>query len=281
MHVDDKSTTEETVHNEISIDPTTNDTFSQQTLPVIKKFTLSKWISSLMIVWSAAICCMAAVSNFGELVVTRLFLGVAESGFVPGAFFLLSMWYKSSQLAVKFAIFYSGNALSGAFGGLLAYFITGYMHGKGGLEGWRWLLLLEGLSTLVLALVSLDYWVTCLRKDDDTLSDLQHNAKFNLHSLYLTLKDLRVYIALSIGLFSGTAINSIVLYLSTLRSWMIYYLLGLAAFKPIKFAWFSGVFAKPHDKRAIFQAMLFVVTDISGVLSSMLYQKNDEPKYCK
>ncbi|CAG8770244.1 12591_t:CDS:2, partial [Racocetra fulgida] len=82
--------------------------------------------------------------------------------------------------------------------GLLAYFITGYINGKGGLEGWRWLLLLEGLSTFVLALASFlilpdfpetatfltvqerDYWVTCLRKDDGTFSDPQHHAKFNL-----------------------------------------------------------------------------------------------------
>lgn len=105
---------------------------------VIKKFTPSKWIPALMVVWSVVICCMAAVKDFSELIATRLLLGIAESGFTPGAFFLMSMWYKRSQCAVRFSLFFSGSVLSGAFGGLLAYFITKYMDGKGNLEGWRW-----------------------------------------------------------------------------------------------------------------------------------------------
>ncbi|CAG8510522.1 4147_t:CDS:2 [Scutellospora calospora] len=120
-----------------------------------KKFTPSKWIPFLMILWFAVICCMAAVNNFGELITTRILLGVAEAGFSPGAFFLLSMWYRQSQLAARFTIFFSGSALAGVFGGLLAYFIVGNMDGKVNLEGWRWLFLLEGLATFVISLISL------------------------------------------------------------------------------------------------------------------------------
>ncbi|RIB28638.1 major facilitator superfamily domain-containing protein [Gigaspora rosea] len=179
------------------------------------------------------LCCMAAVKNFGELIATRLLLGVAEAGFVPGAFFLLSMWYKRSQCAVRFSLFLSGSVLSGAFGGLLAYFITKYMDGKGGLEGWRWLFLLEGLTTFIFSLVSFfilpnfpetatfltvqerDYWVTCLRKDDCSLNDSQH-YKIDHHSLYLVVKDSKIYIVMLIGIFIGTAIHSIALYLPTI-----------------------------------------------------------------
>ncbi|RIB00619.1 major facilitator superfamily domain-containing protein [Gigaspora rosea] len=199
---------------------------------VIKKFTPSKWIPALMVAWSVVICCMAAVNNFGGLVATRLLLGVAEAGFVPGAFFILSMWYKRSQCAIRFSLFHSGSFLSGAFGGLLAYFITKYMDGKGGLEGWRWLFLLEGLTTLIFSLVSFfilpnfpetatfltvqerDYWVTCLRKDDCSLNDSQH-YKIDHHSLYLVVKDSKIYIVMFMGIFVGTTFHSIALYLPT------------------------------------------------------------------
>ncbi|RIB28650.1 major facilitator superfamily domain-containing protein [Gigaspora rosea] len=200
---------------------------------VIKKFTPSKWIPTLMVVWSVVVCCMAAVKNFGELIATRLLLGVFEAGFTPGAFFLLSMWYKRSQCAVRFSLFCSGSVLSGAFGGFLAYFIIRYMDGKGNLEGWRWLFLLEGLATFIFSLAAFfilpnfpetatfltvqerDYWVTCLRKDDCTSNDSQHH-KIDHHSLYLVVRDLKIYIAILIGIFIGTALNSIALYLPTL-----------------------------------------------------------------
>ncbi|CAG8771367.1 27046_t:CDS:10, partial [Dentiscutata erythropus] len=209
---------------------------------VISKFTPSKWIPALMVIWSAVICCMAAASNFGELIATRFLLGVAESGFTPGAFFLLSMWYKRSQYAIRFSLFYSGSVLSGAFGGLLAYLITKYMNGNGSLEGWRWLFLLEGIATFVFSLASFfilpnfpetatfltvqerDYWVTSLRKDDYTLNDLRKDDytlnglqqhKITHYSLYLVIKDLKIYIEMLIGLFIGTTLNSIALYLPT------------------------------------------------------------------
>ncbi|RIB28643.1 major facilitator superfamily domain-containing protein [Gigaspora rosea] len=186
---------------------------------VIKKFTPSKWIPALMVAWSVVICCMAAVKNFGGLVATRLLLGVFEAGFVPGAFFLLSMC------------------------GLLAYFITKYMDGKGGLEGWRWLFLLEGLITFIFSLASFfilpnfpetatfltvqerDYWVTCLRKDDCTLNDSQH-YKIDHHSLYLVVKDSKIYIVMLIGIFIGSALHSIALYLPT-----VIYSMGFDPFK--------------------------------------------------
>ncbi|KAG6861601.1 hypothetical protein C0995_014508 [Termitomyces sp. Mi166 len=44
-------------------------------------------------------------------------------------------------------------SLSGAFGGLLATAIT-KMEGVGGLAGWRWIYILEGLATIIASLIS-------------------------------------------------------------------------------------------------------------------------------
>ncbi|CAG8829227.1 14580_t:CDS:10, partial [Gigaspora margarita] len=304
---------------------------------VIKKFTPSKWIPALMVVWSVVICCMAAVKDFSELIATRLLLGIAESGFTPGAFFLMSMWYKRSQCAVRFSLFFSGSVLSGAFGGLLAYFITKYMDGKENLEGWRWLFLLEGLATFIFSLASFfilpnfpetatfltvqerDYWVTSLHKDDCTLNVSQRH-KIDHHSLYLVVKDSKIYIAMLIGIFLGTALNSIALYLPTViysmgfdplksqlltvppyfTGWCISLAITLHSDKaeersfhlifggclaiivaPLSVAWVSSIFSIPHDKRAIALAMLIAFGNISGVLASMLYPTNDGPRYFK
>lgn len=49
---------------------------------------------------------------------------------------------------MRIALFYTSSALSGAFAGLLAFAIA-KMDGIGGLEGWRWIFILEGLLTVV------------------------------------------------------------------------------------------------------------------------------------
>jgi MFS family permease len=44
--------------------------------------------------------------------------------------------------------------MAGAFGGLLAGVITEYMDGVGSTPGWQWLFIIEGLGTVVIAVVA-------------------------------------------------------------------------------------------------------------------------------
>ncbi|CAF1224997.1 unnamed protein product, partial [Rotaria sordida] len=76
---------------------------------------------------------MGLVNSFGGLLACRLFLGAAESGLFPGVNYYLSSWYKRRELSWRISIFFSAAALSGAFGGVLAYGIT-KMAGIGGQE---------------------------------------------------------------------------------------------------------------------------------------------------
>lgn len=75
-------------------------------------------------------------------------MGAFEAGFFPGAMAFMNKWYTKYELATRFAVFYSGSALAGAFSGLLAFAIS-KMDGVGGLEGWRWIFILEGIVTVV------------------------------------------------------------------------------------------------------------------------------------
>ena len=51
------------------------------------------------------------------------------------------------------AIFFSAAAVSGSFGGLLAFAIE-KMNGRGGLSGWAWIFVLEGIVTIICGLAS-------------------------------------------------------------------------------------------------------------------------------
>ncbi|GKZ81516.1 hypothetical protein AnigIFM56816_006037 [Aspergillus niger] len=78
--------------------------------------------------------------------------GMFETGMFPGCFYLLGMWYKRSEAQKRFSFFFSSTTLAGAFGGLLASGL-GEMAGLRGYGGWRWVFIIEGVITCVVAIV--------------------------------------------------------------------------------------------------------------------------------
>lgn len=113
---------------------------------------LSQWTRSLTYCRLQGI-----VKNFAGLMVVRVFLAICEAGFFPAASYLLTMWYRRSEIQTRASVFYSAGALSGAVSGLLAYLLQ-LMNGVAGLEGWRWLFLLEGIITVLVG-CSVKFWL--------------------------------------------------------------------------------------------------------------------------
>lgn len=65
-------------------------------------------------------------------------------------FYLIGMWYGRAQAQRRFTFFFGSASLAGAFGGLLASAI-GKMDRLQGYRGWRWIFILEGVLTCVVA----------------------------------------------------------------------------------------------------------------------------------
>jgi hypothetical protein len=63
------------------------------------------------------------------------------------------MWYCRHEIQLRQALFFSAASVAGAFSGLLAFAIS-KMDGVGGLAGWRWIFILEGLATVVVAVLA-------------------------------------------------------------------------------------------------------------------------------
>lgn len=63
------------------------------------------------------------------------------------------MWYKRSEAQKRYSIFFASTEVAGAFGGLLAAAI-GNMDGLRGFRAWRWIFILEGTLTCVIAFLS-------------------------------------------------------------------------------------------------------------------------------
>lgn len=96
--------------------------------------------------------CQALVNNFAGLVAIRLMIGILEAGLIPGSIFLLAAYYPRYELQWRVGMLHVGNALSNAFGGLLAYAVAS-IRSSNGWSGWRWIFVIEGTLTVVVTLM--------------------------------------------------------------------------------------------------------------------------------
>ncbi|KAI8070524.1 major facilitator superfamily domain-containing protein [Gilbertella persicaria] len=130
---------------------------------ILKKTNAAKWLSFIMLVWGLATLLTAFVIDFTGLLVARLILGAAESGYIPGIMFLLSKVYTPQEFSFRVSILITMATLSGLVSGPLTYAMS-WLDGKNGLNDWQYLFIFEGVPTIVLAMVS--YWFL--------FDDLQH-----------------------------------------------------------------------------------------------------------
>lgn len=121
---------------------------------VLKLFTPRRWIAFIVTAWGIIATLTGLVESYGALIACRLLLGIVEAGLFPGLSVYLTFFYTKHELALRIGYLFVSAAIAGALGGLLAYGI-GHMDGVCGMRGWRWILIIEGMPSVVLGLVTL------------------------------------------------------------------------------------------------------------------------------
>lgn len=124
---------------------------------LITKVKPGLYMSGWMVVWAAVSALTALVQNFGGLVACRFFLGITEAPFYPGATYMLSIFYTRREVAARIALLYCAQILATGFSGLIAAGVFEGLDGVRGLAGWRWLFIVEGAVTAVVAI--LGFWL--------------------------------------------------------------------------------------------------------------------------
>lgn len=120
----------------------------------ITKVRPSIFMATFMVLWAIASTLTGISRNFTDLAITRFFIGVLEAPFYPGALYMLSLFYTKKELATRISVLFTGNVCGTAFAGLIAIGVF-KLDGRAGLEGWRWLFIIQGLLTFMVALLSL------------------------------------------------------------------------------------------------------------------------------
>ncbi|KAL8778794.1 MAG: hypothetical protein Q9194_001792 [Teloschistes cf. exilis] len=120
---------------------------------LIRKIGPRVFLSTISLLWGITVMGFGFVNKYKDMVGLRVVLGIFESGIYPGIAFLLSTWYTRYDVGKRFSVFYIIGCIANAFGGILAYGFM-QMDGLGDKAGWRWIFIMEGLITVVVAVIA-------------------------------------------------------------------------------------------------------------------------------
>lgn len=121
---------------------------------VLARVGARRWIARIMITWGLVSMAMMFVTTPLSFYVLRFILGAAEAGFFPGLILYLTHWFPARERARAVALFMTATAMAGVIGAPISSAIL-QLDGLGGLHGWQWLFIIEGLPAVLLAPVVL------------------------------------------------------------------------------------------------------------------------------
>ncbi|MCB4806428.1 D-galactonate transporter [Methylobacterium brachiatum] len=114
-------------------------------------------ITRIMVIWGLISASMAFVNGPVLFYCLRFLLGVFEAGLFPGIILYFTHWFPGRYRARIIAIFMSGIAVAGVIGGPISGFIMNSLDDVGGLKGWQWMFILEGLPTTLVGVIVMAY----------------------------------------------------------------------------------------------------------------------------
>ncbi|GAD96777.1 conserved hypothetical protein [Paecilomyces variotii No. 5] len=112
---------------------------------LLQKVGPQRWLSFQIISWGLVATFQAFATNYAGYLVTRILLGLCEAGFIPGALYTMSTWYKKSETSLRISLFFLGNLLASATVSLIGAGIL-TMAGRDGVA-------VEGIITIGIGII--------------------------------------------------------------------------------------------------------------------------------
>lgn len=184
-----------------------------------------RWIALLMLVWGLLSSALMLVQDAWGFYVLRFLLGVAEAGFFPGILVLLNRWFPADRRGQATALFAIAVPMAGVLGGPLSGWILENFHDRGGLRGWQWMFLIEGLPVVLLGLLvlkalpdSIDQatWLSAAQKAWLHKAQQQEEQRKSINRFSNILKDRHAWLLVGIYFAVMLAVNTIAFWMPTL-----------------------------------------------------------------
>jgi MFS family permease len=138
---------------------------------VMQRIGARKTLLRIMFLWGLTSASTMFIRTPFEFYAIRFLLGIFEAGFFPGVVLYLTFWYPPERRARIVAILMSAGVVAGIVAGPLSGSIIQNLEGLGGLKGWQWMYVLQGLPCCLLGVLAFFY-----------LSDRPEQAKWLGHA---------------------------------------------------------------------------------------------------
>lgn len=259
---------------------------------LLEKIGARKTLLRIMVLWGAAAVAMMFVSTPTQFYVVRFLLGAFEAGFFPGVILYFTYWYPSVRRGQVIAIFMSATTIVSVIAGPLCGAILKYFDGVGGLHGWQWLFIVQGLPAIVLGFLVYTLledkpgdagWLSRDEKqllDDRLKNDVKDVEGEPSGTFGQMLRDPKVYVLSLVYFLLLGATYTMVFWLPTLiQSWGVkdLFLIGIYAAIPNAVGVIGMILIgrnsdKWHERRWHFAAC--VVIAAVGLFATTLLQGN-------
>ncbi|KAK8060636.1 Major facilitator superfamily transporter [Apiospora saccharicola] len=133
--------------------------FDLHILPIIILLYLCCFMDRINIVpilsigWGATSSFIGLVRTKKEFYILRLLLGLFEAGYFATVCLYFTFFYRRRELGTRICYLFATTAFAGSIAGLLGYAIGSLDH-RGGLQAWRWLLIIEGIPSILLGCIA-------------------------------------------------------------------------------------------------------------------------------
>src|SRR5215510_4704184 len=176
---------------------------------LLQRIGAKKTIMRITIGWGLTSVAMMYVKTPEWFYALRFLLGVFEAGFYPGIILYLTYWFPNDRRAKAFGMFMSASAIAGVIGGPLAGAIMTGLNGVNGWHGWQWVLLLEGIPSVLMGVITWFYltdkpeqakWLT-ERERQLVHEDLERDNQamgHREHSIMASLRDSKIWLLIAI-----------------------------------------------------------------------------------
>jgi MFS family permease len=188
---------------------------------VLARIVVRKTLLRIMVAWGVLTAAQMFIRTAGELYVVRLLFGAAEAGFIPGILLYLTYWFPDQYRGRVTSLFLMAIPLSGVIGGPISGMIMQHLNDVGGLRGWQWLFLLEGIPAVILGFVAYFYlqdgpaqarWLTEQERatiEHDLESDRQKSSRGFTHGFAEVFKDPMMYALMLMSFTVNCGINTV------------------------------------------------------------------------
>lgn len=124
---------------------------------LMHKVGARRTITRIMVLWGITSASMMFVRDETSFYILRILLGIFEAGFAPGIILYLTYWFPARRMAAVMGIYMLAGPIGSILGSGVSAAIIAAMDNIGGLAGWQWMFLIQGLPCVLLGYL---FWKT-------------------------------------------------------------------------------------------------------------------------